>query len=54
MERRGFIKFCAASAAALGAPAVAADARVHFYAKAKLLDEKGLPQPPAAGPANRK
>jgi hypothetical protein len=26
MERRGFIKFCAASAAALGAPELAADA----------------------------
>ena len=53
MERRGFIKFCAASAAALGAPAVAADARVHFYAKAKLVDEKGLPLRAAAVPANR-
>src|ERR687896_2179024 len=53
MERRGFIKFCAASAAALGAPAVAADARVHLYANAKLIDEKGLPLRAAAVPANR-
>jgi arsenite oxidase small subunit len=53
MERRGFIKFCAASAAALGAPAVAADARVHFYGKAKLLDEKGAALRAAAVPANR-
>src|SRR5918999_579821 len=53
MERRGFIKFCAASAAALGAPAVAADARVHFYGKAKLVDEKGAPLRAAAVPVNR-
>jgi arsenite oxidase small subunit len=53
MERRGFIKFCAASAAALGAPAVAADARVHFYGKAKLVDEKGSPLRAAAVPVNR-
>jgi len=53
MERRGFIKFCAASAAAFGAPAVAADARAHFYGKAKLLDEKGAPLRAGAVPANR-
>jgi arsenite oxidase small subunit len=53
MERRGFIKFCAASAAALGAPAVAADATVRFYGKAKLIDEKGAPLRAAAVPANR-
>jgi arsenite oxidase small subunit len=43
MERRGFIKFCAASVAALGAPEVGADARAQFYAKARLVDEKGTP-----------
>jgi arsenite oxidase small subunit len=53
MERRGFIKFCAATMAGLGAPAVAADARVHLYGKAKLLDEKGAPLRAAAIPANR-
>ena len=37
MERRGFIKFCAASVAALGSSEVAADARVRLYAKAKLV-----------------
>jgi Rieske Fe-S protein len=43
MERRGFIKFCAASAAALGAPEVAANTRAHLYSKARLVDEKGAP-----------
>jgi Rieske Fe-S protein len=53
MERRGFIKFCAASVAALGAPEVAADARVHFYSRARLVDERGAPLRAAAVPANR-
>ena len=53
MERRGFIKFCAASVAALGSSEVAADARVHLYAKAKLVDEKGAPLRASAIPANR-
>jgi hypothetical protein len=41
MERRDFIKFCAASAAAPGAPAVAADSRPQFYARARLVSDKG-------------
>src|SRR5574341_1213879 len=53
MERRGFIKLCAATAAGLGLPAVAADARFHPYAKAKLVDEKGAPLHAAAIPPNR-
>ena len=53
MERRGFIKFCAASAAALGAPELAADARAQFYAKARLVDEKGAPLRAKAIPVNR-
>jgi arsenite oxidase small subunit len=53
MERRGFIKFCAASVAGLGAAEVAADARVQPYAKAKLVDEKGAPLRASAIPANR-
>lgn len=53
MERRGFIKFCAASVAALGSSEVAADARVRLYAKAKLVDEKGAPLRASAIPANR-
>ena len=53
MERRGFIKACAATVAAIGAPGVAADARPRFYAKAKLVDDKGAPLRAAAIPANR-
>jgi arsenite oxidase small subunit len=53
MERRGFIKFCAASAAALGAPEVAGDAHARFYSRARLVDEKGAPLHAAAIPANR-
>jgi arsenite oxidase small subunit len=53
MKRRGFIKFCAASAAALGAAELAADARAQFYAKARLVDEKGVPLRARAIPLNR-
>jgi Rieske Fe-S protein len=53
MERRDFIKFCAASAAALGAREVGADARVHLYSRARLVDEKGAPLRATAIPANR-
>jgi len=53
MERRGFIKFCAASAAALGAPAVASDACAQTYGRARLVDEKGLPLRASAVPVNR-
>jgi Rieske Fe-S protein len=53
MERRGFIKFCAASVAALGSAEVAADARVRLYSKARLVDEKGAPLRAAAIPVNR-
>ena len=53
MERRGFIRFCAASAAALGAPQVSADARAQFYGKARLVDGKGAPLRAKAIPANR-
>jgi Rieske Fe-S protein len=53
MERRGFIKFCAASVAALGTAEVAADARVQLYSKARLVDENGAPLRAASIPANR-
>ena len=43
MERRDFLKLCAAGAAAAGAPALAADARPQFYARTLLIDEKGAP-----------
>ena len=53
MERRDFVKLCAASAAALAAPAVQADARPRFYAKARLLDEDGRPLRASAIPVQR-
>ena len=53
MERRGFIKFCAASVAALGAPEVGADARAQFYSRARLVDEKGAPLRASAIPVDR-
>jgi Rieske Fe-S protein len=42
MERRDFIKLCAASAV-LSGPALAADATPRSYARARLVDEKGAP-----------
>src|SRR2546426_2429861 len=53
MERRAFIKFCAASAAAAGSPAVAADARPRFYQRVKLVDEDGAGLRAGSVPANR-
>jgi Rieske Fe-S protein len=54
MQRREFIKFCAASAAATGAPAaVAEDARPHFYTRAKLVSAGGEPLRAKAVPAQR-
>jgi arsenite oxidase small subunit len=53
MERRDFIRFCAASAAAGTAPVLAADAQPRRYAKSKLVDEKGRPLLAKAIPANR-
>jgi Rieske Fe-S protein len=53
MERRGFIKFCAVSVAAIGSAEVAADARAQFYGRARLVDEKGAPLRAATIPANR-
>jgi Rieske Fe-S protein len=53
MERRDFIKFCAATAAATGAPAVSADARPHLYQRVKLVAESGAPLRARELPANR-
>jgi Rieske Fe-S protein len=53
MERRGFIKFCAASVAAIGSSEVAADARAQLYGRARLVDEKGAPLRASAIPVNR-
>jgi Rieske Fe-S protein len=53
MERRDFLKACAAGAATIGsAPVVAADARPQFYQRAKLVDGKGDPLRTMAIPAN--
>jgi Rieske Fe-S protein len=52
MERRGFIKFCAASAAAIGAPTLSADARAQTYGRARLVDEKGRPLRAGSIPVN--
>jgi arsenite oxidase small subunit len=53
MQRRDFIKYCAASAAAAGAPEVSADARPHLYHRATLVDEDGAPLRARELPANR-
>lgn len=53
MERRDFIKFCAASAAAPATPVLAADARPQLYRRAKLVDEHGRALRAAQIPANR-
>jgi arsenite oxidase small subunit len=53
MQRRQFIKFCAASAA-VSAPAIAAaDATPHFYPRATLVDEDGAPLAASSLPENR-
>jgi len=54
MQRRDFVKFCAASAAAAGAQAVvAADAKPTLYGRARLVGEDGAPLKAAAVPAER-
>jgi Rieske Fe-S protein len=52
MQRRDFIKFCAASAA-VSSQALGADASPRFYERAKLVDEDGAPLAASAVPANR-
>ena len=55
MERRDFLRYCAASAAATaaGGPALAADARPQLYGKAKLVGADGAPLRAKAVPAGR-
>ena len=53
MERRDFLRYCSAAAAAAGAPALAADLRPQYYARAKLLDAKGAPLRPRDVPPDR-
>jgi len=43
MERREFIGFCVASAAAAASPVLAADSQPRFYTRTRLVDEKGAP-----------
>jgi Rieske Fe-S protein len=53
MERRDFLKLCAAGAAATGAPALAADARPRLYSRTLLLDETGSPVRASRVPVER-
>ena len=54
MRRREFVKFCAASAAAAGAPpAAAADATPRLYARARLIGASGTPLKAAELPVDR-
>jgi len=53
MQRREFIKLCAAAAAAGGAPAVSADARPRLYERATLVDPDGSPLRASSLPENR-
>jgi len=53
MQRREFIRLCAAAAAAGSAPAVSADARPRLYARATLVGPDGRPLRASRVPANR-
>lgn len=54
MQRRDFLKLCALPAAAsAGGRVIAADARPHYYARAKLVDEKGAPLRSRSVPTER-
>ncbi|MGH8705445.1 MAG: (2Fe-2S)-binding protein [Burkholderiales bacterium] len=53
MERREFLRICAASAAAAGTPGVSADAQPNFYSRARLVDARGLPLRAGAVQAHR-
>lgn len=53
MERRAFIRFCAASAMAAGTPAGAADAQPRLYSRARLVGARGEPLRASAIPVKR-
>ena len=53
MERRDFLKLCAAGAAAAGAPAIAADAQPQLYSRTLLVDESGAPLRAARVPVEK-
>ena len=53
MERRDFLKICAAGAATAGAPVIAADAQPHLYSRTLLVDERGAPLRAAKVPVEK-
>ena len=53
MERRDFIKFCAASAAVTASPEIAADTQPRLYTRARLVRENGAPLRAAEVPPRR-
>jgi arsenite oxidase small subunit len=53
MQRRDFIKFCAASAAASAPAFAASDAAARLFTRSRLLDEGGAPLRAAAIPRER-
>ena len=53
MQRRDFIKFCAASAAATGTAGHAADATPSFYGRARLVNGSGAPLKASTVPVDR-
>jgi arsenite oxidase small subunit len=53
MERRDFLKICAAGAATAGAPVIAADAQPQLYSRTLLVDERGAPLRAAKVPVEK-
>jgi Rieske Fe-S protein len=53
MDRRDFLRFCAAAGAASEVPAIAANGTPRLYARARLVDEDGAPLRANRIPANR-
>ena len=53
MERRQFVRFCAAAAGAAAIPAIGADARPRRYTRARLVDQSGSPLRAANVPVER-
>jgi Rieske Fe-S protein len=53
MDRRDFLRLCAAAGAAGELPAVAANGTPRLYSRARLVDETGAPLRAKAIPANR-
>jgi arsenite oxidase small subunit len=53
MQRREFVRFCAASAAALASERIPADSQPRRYARARLVDESGAALLAAAVPPDK-